>query len=171
MAAGASAESAASQAANRVIDIPRLSDVRIDGDLEDWGDRGYRIDMLTSLDGRAKSKDDFDPVVRLGWNDEGILAAVTVSDSIPLEAEVLIAPGMDPAHDEVRMQMIGLGDLKDKDADLQPARAARRKMPGGYTMEVLLPWKNLDIRPAAGQEVGLQLTNDRDALVPWQQDA
>ena len=48
-------------------DVPRVDNVTIDGHFDDWGDGGFRVDMLTSVDGRALPKTDLDAAFRLGW--------------------------------------------------------------------------------------------------------
>ena len=53
-------------------DIPRLESIRIDGDLSDWGEHGYRIESL-NWEGPPAAPDDYDPKFRIGWSEEGLL--------------------------------------------------------------------------------------------------
>jgi len=162
-------------------DVPRMDNVTIDGRFDDWADGGFRVAMLTSVDGRALPKTDLDAAFRLGWNNEGLLVALTVHDDVHREhtsvsdlwrldsvemflasepgaddfVQAVVAPGMDPKHPEVRNSLTGYGRLAGSD-DLS-LTVARSKTPTGYHLEALLPWSNIAVQPALGRVVGFQL--------------
>ena len=172
-----------------LFDIPKLADMKIDGKADDWGDKGFRVDALCDVAGRARPPTDFDVAFRLGWNDAGLLVLVTVSDDIPLEPaekpedlwqgdsieffvatgrgaeqsyQVVVAPGRDPKKPELRSNISdyrAVGGKKEK-LTVEAARTINDK---GYVLEVLLPWKNLGIEPKEGVEFAFQLyANDVD---------
>src|SRR5687767_1803599 len=68
-----------------VFDIPRLLDVAIDGRPDDWGDAGFRVDMLADRTGAVLPSADFDARFRLAWDDRGVLVLVTARDDVPME--------------------------------------------------------------------------------------
>jgi len=162
-------------------DVPRMDNVTIDGRFDDWGDDGFRVAMLTSVDGRALPKTDLDAAFRLGWNNEGLLVALAVRDDVHREhtsvsdlwrldsvemflasepgtddfVQAVVAPGMDPKHPEVRHSLTGYGRLAGSDE--LSLTVARAKTPTAYHLEALLPWSNISVQPALGRMVGFQL--------------
>ena len=46
-------------------DVPRLEGIRIDGDGEDWGDQGFRVEMMTDENGNYLPASDLDAGFRL----------------------------------------------------------------------------------------------------------
>lgn len=166
------------------VDIPKLAKVAIDGALEDWGGNGFAVDALSVVAGRPGGK--AGPKARLGWSDEGLLVAVVVPDTTPVEAtllhniatrdcvevsvasrwggadgyRLLIGPGIDPTQPAVRQA----AELRQRFLRGAPCQLARKKIDGGYVIEALLPWANLASVPAAGQEIAVQVAvNDADA--------
>ncbi|HEY4313806.1 MAG TPA: serine hydrolase [Pirellulales bacterium] len=69
---------------------------------------------------------------------------------------LVMSPGMDPQFPDVRYCF-----FKDQARFNEPVNYtttyARQKIPGGYSMEVLLPWSNLGIAAKAGTELAFQL--------------
>ena len=168
-------------------DVPRLDRINVDGSGTSWGDRGMRVHQLANTSGKVQPENDIDADFRLGWNETGLLVLVTVHDDIPVEdsnpingdsvelylstkvgdhntIRAAIAPGIDPQHPKMRMRVL---DLRTDPALRKAAphiTAARTKVDGGYIIEALLPWSNLNITPRMGMEVGFQLqVNDLDA--------
>ena len=169
-----------------VFEIPRLASIVIDGKPDDWGDAGFRVEMLAPIRGRAKPMSDLDCRFRLGWDDRGLLVLLTVHDDSFVEnddegwlwqndcvelymvdrrggkelIQAVIAPGMDVKHPELRYHLYD----HRKDEALKKVKlsltAARTRIDGGYVMEVLLPWQNVGIKPRAGVEVGFQVFVD-----------
>jgi GWxTD domain-containing protein len=64
-----------------IFDIPRLDGITIDGNPADWGDRGFRVGPLLTLEGNIRPADNYDSRFRLGWNDQGVLFVGFVRDS------------------------------------------------------------------------------------------
>ena len=61
-----------------VFDVPYLRDIVIDGKADDWGDGGFRVDAMTPVSGQMQTPEKGDAKFRLGWNDQGLLALVSV---------------------------------------------------------------------------------------------
>ncbi len=180
--------SAGISGAGVVYDVPRVEGVTVDASPADWAGQGFQVNLMGIINGSLTSPDNFDPRFRLGWNEEGLLLLVTVKDDDPSEHEhdsslhqadcleifvaeekgdpnfyqLVIAPGADPAHPEMRWRHYDHRAYRGKKPALETVQAAR-KTPDGYCVEVLLPWKNLPIEPEAGREAGFQLyVCDRD---------
>lgn len=173
---------------SRIYDIPKLKAITIDGDAKDWKEAGFRVNVVTSVDGAAQTPSDFDPSFRLGWDERGLLAFANIRDDAFVEnqdenayqqkdsiellvspevgAEDLIhfaiAPGMTADVPEVKSKVFDWRKREPRDA--ATIEVARVKTDGGYAVEVLLPWKNLAITPKSGVETALQVhLNDADA--------
>jgi len=172
-----------------VYDIPRINKIVIDGREDDWGQNGFRVDLLVPVYWPLKPLDDHDARIRLGWNDEGLLVLVFVQDDKWVEhpaegwlwlydgVEVFLAPkpgaedmcqwtispGMTATNKSLRRH---LHDHRKTNAlkNLPAAIAAARvKTKQGCIYEALLPWKALAIRAEVGCEVGFQImVNDAD---------
>jgi hypothetical protein len=170
-----------------VFDAPRLADIKIDGDLADWGDGGLEVALLNGEKGELPPADSLEARMRLGWDDRGLLVAVTVRDDVPLEEiddtklwggdslelfmakglgskdfyQTVIAPGEDEWFPELRTRVYD--HRRTRSGKRLAVEAAKQKIDGGYQVEVLLPWANLRIRPAMGQEIAFQIyVNDTD---------
>lgn len=168
--------------------VPRL-DVRIDGQAEDWGEAGLKVQSLPgpwrNVPGKMRPPENFDPSFRLGWNEDGLLLLAQVRDNLVHEWEnedelwwgdslqiflapargtrehylCLVTPGAEPGY----QPRLRLYDHRTAGEELT-AQVAGQKTPDGYQVELLLPWKNLNINPAVGQEFGLQLLANDDDL-------
>ena len=161
-------------------DIPRL-DVTVDGKAEDWGDGGLKVAHLPGPGGKLRPAKDFDPSIRIGWNQQGILLLAQVKDNIIRVApkggtleqgdrveifvtpkrgssesyRLVIAPEADPESGKARSRF---DDYRKTTAgEKLTADIAAKKAPGGYVVEACLPWKNLKMAPRNGEEFGLQL--------------
>jgi predicted O-methyltransferase YrrM len=174
---------AASAADSPIFKVPRVDGITVDGSSNDWGERGFRVDFLTDPDGGVLPAADFDVIFRLGWNAEGLLILANVRDDIPLEHaqaselwrcdcveifvadkvgsenryQLVIASGADPTYKKLRSHFF---DWRPEDRRGMPltSQASSQVENGGYTLEALLPWKNLGITPRAGLELGFQVT-------------
>jgi len=173
-----------------VFEIPRLERTAPDAAkaLEAWKDQGFRIDLFPDKDGRLKSAEDFDVKARLAWNDAGILFLVQVRDDMVVEdpdpemiwskdsvelfvspkvgaseyTQLFISPGCDPKQPEVRAVFNTRLKAPKPHAELK-ALVSRQAVVGGYVLEVLLPWANLNLTPKEGDEIGVQIfANDFD---------
>jgi len=170
-----------------LFDVPRLENITIDGDAEDWGDRGFCVGVLGDPTGKVKPATDLDVTFRLGWDDRGLLLLISVTDDIFDEAEsgfwtkdsveifyapyrgapdlfqAVISPGMDPRHPELRVSLHDFRTTPALKKNPGSVTAVRTKRANGYTLEVLLPWENLAIEPKNGREMAFQIyVNDAD---------
>jgi outer membrane protein assembly factor BamB len=160
------------------LDAPRV-EVTIDGRAEDWGDQGLKVVSLPGRNGRLRAQGDFDPSLRIGWNDRGVVLLVQVTDNVvhewANEAQLwlgdsvdicalrkagvrdgyrcIVTPGSAPKH-EPKTRFHDLRAAKDGKLAIE---VAGQKTSNGYLIEMLLPWSNLKLPPALGAEFALQL--------------
>jgi hypothetical protein len=169
--------------AQPVYDVPFLHGFRIDSDLAEWADDGFRVSLLgiDEDNRRLVDRDDLDLSFRLGWTPAGLALLarvraheyvedpdgdrlvlgdhlqVSVADSAAGRNVVtlLVAPGMTSDQPELRHT---LRDHRREDLRNVPARAsvARAKRTEGYVVEALVPWPVLGIVPQPGIEIGFQ---------------
>jgi CubicO group peptidase (beta-lactamase class C family) len=175
---------------SRAFDIPRLDGIEIDGSAADWRGRGFRVETLAGPEGEVTEPSDLDGALHLAWNDGGLLVLLEVTDDVAAEYDrldrlyrkdsaevfvsdgpgsanryqVYVSSGTDPAYGRPRTHVNdyrpGSTDGKRKPPAVQVAARPRN---GGYVIELLLPWTNLDVEPAAGRQIGFQLyLNDAD---------
>ncbi|MFA6239645.1 MAG: serine hydrolase [Candidatus Hydrogenedentales bacterium] len=171
-----------------LFDVPRLAGITVDGDPADWKNNGYRVELMLDKDGRFQPLADLKPEFRLAWDERGLLVLATVQDAVLLENadeaalydrnsvevfaakgrgskdlyQLVISPGITPEFPEVRVKVMDFRKMEPK-PELTYEKA-RTKTANGYTMEILMPWKNLDITPAEGLETAFQIfINDADA--------
>jgi CubicO group peptidase (beta-lactamase class C family) len=76
-------------------EIPRQSNVVIDGDTSDWDAAGFSVGPLAGKDGSVLPADDFDVHLRLGWSPEGLLFSVKIRDDVSNEGTVDRLTGFD----------------------------------------------------------------------------
>jgi predicted esterase len=174
--------------ASPVYDIPKLDKIKIDGSPGDWGGRGLRVSVLANATGKIQPHSDIDANLRLGWNDKGLLALVTVYDDIALEdanpasadsielfvaprvggsdvLRIAIGPGVDPKQPHLRIRIFDQRSDPQSKKIAPRVSAGRTKIDGGYIIETLIPWANFGIKPQMGRELGFQLqVNDLDAM-------
>jgi len=177
----------ATAAEGKIMEIPYVDGISVNADPADWGERGFRIEMMGMMnaDRWNRSAEDFLPTARLGWDRRGILALVQVKDKNvrgsddlaslymkdcvelwagingkgPSSYQLAVSPGANPENQKT------LTYFWDRRTSKEPRPAltqesAFKLIPGGYIVEVLLPWKNLDISPSKGDEVGFQIVID-----------
>jgi len=174
--------------ASTLFDVPRIEGISLDGSEEDWAEQGFRVEFLTSPDGRALPANDFDVKFLLGWNQEGLLVLAAVNDDVPVEHgelsgmwrrdcvelfvadtvgssnryQLVLGPGADPAYGAVRTKLYDWRSNKEGLPELA-VQAASRSVDRGYVLEVLLPWKNLAMEATPGMEIAFQfIANDDD---------
>jgi len=183
-----------------VFDVPRMDGITVDGRSRDWADKGFRVEVLSAGRTAPSSASDFASQARIAWCEDGLLVLVSVRDDVPLEAgddgalwardcvelflatgrgpdddqfQVIIAPGLDPEHLEPRVTTHDQRKSEKLRETELVAQGAARSTPGGYTVEALLPWSNLGLRPALGVEVAFQLSvrdydsERRNAVYMW----
>ncbi len=171
-----------------IFDVPRLDQISIDGSAADWEERGLNVCTLANTSGKVQARNDIDATLRLGWNDRGLLALVTVRDDVLMESanpadgdsiefflatgvgsqemvRLTVGPGLDPTHPRLRTRGFDLRHDPKLKAAPPKISAARSKVDGGYIIEALIPWSNLGwSKPPVGRELGFQLiVNDVDA--------
>ncbi len=168
--------------------IPRVEGLTVDGSADDWGERGFCVEILTAPGGQTMPIDDFDVKFRLAWDPEGLYVLITVHDDVPAEHENLsrlwrmdcvelsvaekvghsnkymlaMASGADPEYGQLRKRLYDWRPEKERAADIS-SKTASRLFEGGHIIEAMLPWKNLGLDPKTGMEFGFQLVaNDVD---------
>ncbi|HEX8235155.1 MAG TPA: sugar-binding protein [Abditibacteriaceae bacterium] len=186
------AESAAgkvtSVAKTPLFDIPRLNDVTIDGRGADWNGRGFRVGALTPTTDTFPLASDASASLQLAWDARGLLVFVQVRDDVAREEksdnfwdkdslevfiasalggsdsyQIVISPGIDAFHTNLRTRIIDNRKNTTLITQALSTQVARWQNEEGYTLEALLPWKNLGIAPAAGREIAFQIVlNDSD---------
>ncbi|MCC6694987.1 MAG: serine hydrolase [Candidatus Hydrogenedentes bacterium] len=170
-----------------VFDVPRMDAIAVDGDAQDWGQLGFRIEVMLPEDGKPYPLADRDSTFQLAWDERGLLVLGVISDDTFTEAadanklpdgdsievvvaaskgakeryRVAVSPGL--AADQPALRGMA-ADFTKKDSNVVPAyEAVRARNATGYTVEMLLPWINLNLNPAEGLELAVQLTvNDVD---------
>ncbi|MCL2647889.1 MAG: prolyl oligopeptidase family serine peptidase [Phycisphaerales bacterium] len=160
-------------------DIPCLSNLTIDGRGEDWGDRGFRVDVFGESQPHRWGDVSRSPQLRLGWNDEGLVFLVTVHDVTPIESEsdrlalgdsvmvtvatrpeeamrVAMAAGRSRESQQLRCVIDDLRAEK-RNPDKLTVQTACMSTAGGYVMEGIIPFANLKTHAALGTEFGVQV--------------
>lgn len=147
--------------------VPALGDaLTFDGNADDWGVQGLRIDYLAQPDGGWPDPDGGSAVLKLGWTPDGLAVLVTVTDDELLPAAL---KGWNRQGDRIELRLtgqpghpgdggvvnvaVGLGETGDPGepaatavlnqyggADPVVHTAALARTDDGYTAEVLLPW-------------------------------
>lgn len=171
------------QATSPIFDVPRMERVTVDGHAGDWMHAGFRVDIFAGADGHTLAPVEFDPSFRLGWDERGLLVYVQVkadgfreaekadqlwdSDGVELYLapavgapdllQVVIAPGMDAGHPDLRLWVNDLRKSEVLKKITPEIEATRTMIDGGYLLEARLPWAALGIVPKAGVEAGFQL--------------
>ena len=167
-----------------VFDLPRIDRPHLDASADAWKDQGLSIEVLANATGKVQPRTDIDASVRLGWNDQGLIALVNVSDDIPMElnnpasggdaihlfvasgvgsnqtVHVAIGPGVDPNNPVVRTQVFSAGPRPTPRTSAPSVQVVRTKTDEGYIIEALIPWSQLGINPSVGREIGFQIEVD-----------
>jgi len=166
-----------------VFDIPKIDGVTIDGKSNDWSEKGFCVEVLGGTNGKLTPAAAFDSAFRLGWDERGLLVLVNVTEIVHDEAnednelwkknsveifyapqrssrdvfQVVISPGLDPKHPELRFNIHDHRKSEALKHTNATVTAVRTKTANGYTLEALLPWENLGIKPEAGRELAFQI--------------
>lgn len=167
--------SCTSQSTQTVTDIPRIAGVDVRESPADWKGQGLVVRALAGENAILRPSTAFEVVGRLGWNEEGLLLQVNVTDSSPDEsrdintlyrgdsvelflttddktvgvAQVIASPGSDPSKARVKFFDYRNMTFKKDAAPVIP-RAVSRRAEHGYVMDVLLPWSAMKIKPQVG---------------------
>lgn len=169
-----------------VFDVGPIEGLVIDGNPDDWGDRGLSVEVLLPRGGPVLPRSDFGPRARFAWDPAGLAVLVLVADDRAVESpkrrpwladsvelflaageglrqrvQVVVTPGLDPAHGGVAS--FEAFDRRDDQAAAFAPEVAGRPMEGGYAVEVRFPWAAMGVTPGDGEVVALNLqVNDRD---------
>ena len=156
-------------------DIPKLGDMDAEASPAQWGDRGFRVDILEPY-GPRKPVEEFGARFRLGWDDAGLWLHATVTDDEFRSAEslealwgnqadlvllyvireageyarILIEPGMTADQPEPRI-------LTSAEGNGLGVRVTREKTDTGYILQALVPWDAVNIDPAEANELRAQV--------------
>jgi|GEM_PF-1570074 len=159
--------------------VPDLGDgLTFDGNPDDWGTRGLRIDYLAQPDGGWPDPDGGNAAVKLGWTPDGLAVLVTVTDDELTPASL---EGWNRQGDRIELRLTGQpGDgfvinvavgiaepgqpaataVLNQYGGADPAvhTAALARTDAGYVAEVLLPWAALKgFTPEVGAGCGFQI--------------
>lgn len=160
-------------AAGETFDIPPLQGISVDGNADDWGDRGFAVNVLWDRDRLRPGPDDFYPRMRLGWDERGLLVLVLVRDETHVSAagdelvhgdhvEVALAsPQQAGVFYQLAAALPASGqklatletDHRGEGAAPLDYTAAGARTPEGYAIEFLLPWSSINTAGEAGDEV------------------
>ncbi len=185
----------ASLADSAPINLPRLEGIEVDGQKNEWQERGYEIPFLMPLKGSRPPKKDHSATARLGWDERGLLLFLEVADDASDEEtdhqlylgdsvelfladrvgsgnwfQVVAAPGTAKETGSVRLSIKESREGREESAEVEVASA---RTPVGYDLEVRLPWSKLGVEPKLATECALQIiANDRDegserTQLPW----
>ena len=174
--------------------IPRCDDLILNGTAEAWGSRGLYINLLQNdSDSFPEYKDKFATRARLAWKGAVLMARIEVDidkthshesgqdnilwngdncriglgtgDGLTKSCQIIVAPGLDPAHPKMRTQIQEIPVLDDIHIPYTydvasyrfPAGITVQPTPTGYAVEFSIPWNSFGVTPASGQVCGLLL--------------
>jgi Carbohydrate family 9 binding domain-like len=169
------------QSTREIFSIPKLNKIKIDGKSDDWGDRGFKIEILSGTEGQILPFNDFDAKVQVGWNKRGLLVLWEVQDDIPDEGnekwmlrkkdcvevhlaeyqgsanhyDLAVAPAADPQFVSPRSHFSQHWGGKYQ-TPLLDNKIECSVFDGGYIVEMLMPWQNLHLQPVLDMEFVLQ---------------
>jgi CubicO group peptidase (beta-lactamase class C family) len=175
--------------ADKIWNVPKIEDVKIDGKDDDWGQRGMEAGILAPIDGSLAPADDSRGKLRLGWDEKGLLIFVEVSDDVWIESsgknnlwkadsiemflipdkkgksicQWIAAPGMSEQYPELRWNFHDkrAKELKKLSGDIEISRLRKNK--NQYAIEARLPWESIAYIPEKGKTFAFQLyINDSD---------
>jgi len=171
-----------------VFNVPRVDDIRIDGDLTDWDERGLRIETFYPTSQSLTPEKDYAATARVAWNEAGLLLGFRIRDDrfvespfskpwshdsieiflaagpdLEQQAQLIVIPGMDPDSGADTRPTVRKYDRRaDRSTPLTPP-AALHPTKDGYTLEVRIPAEALRLDPRVDEPLALNLQfNDRD---------
>lgn len=166
----------ATRVAQPVLDIPKLGGITVDGNAQDWGDKGFRVVMTRTVNDTSSATDGFAPGYRLAWDDRGLLALFEVKDRYIADSAEAQKAG---ASDQINIVMgpwpevngtLGVQCGPKLSATAADARNAKYRTlqdatqtacsarADGYAVEVLIPWSSFGLSPKEGQEIAFSAT-------------
>jgi|GEM_PF-3904907 len=169
--------------------IPKLTNIQIDGASNDWKDLGFKINILTGKDGQFLPIEDFNPKIRLAWDNKGLLVLASVIDNQLVEENdirhlkngdsveiwiadevgsrnyysVTLTPGMANSATKARYNIRDTRRFKNR-FTLSDMETGKQINENGYDIETRIPWARLGITPTINAEFALQIfVNDLDS--------
>ncbi len=164
-------------------DLPQLA-VTVDGDTTDWANKGLVVRSLPAQGGKLLAAKDFDPCLRMGWNENGLLVLAEIQDDVLYASpddqsitegdslELFVTPRRGTPHHYAVVigpsadgpPRVSFLDRRSDGAEVPlNAEIAGKVTDNGYRVEILLPWENLSLLPTVGLPIGLQVfVNDSD---------
>jgi lysophospholipase L1-like esterase len=173
----------------KIFSIPFLKDIVIDGNSKDWKNQGFLVKLFADNTGKVAANDDFSASLKLGWDNQGLLMSLEVTDN------KLLVPSKQPfsgdclelfvankrgGNDLIQIIMAPsdsgtIKGVKRVDWDFRGSRTVAGlpikietvsvRTKNGYHLEALIPMSNLNIIPKNGEEIGFQIyVNDADDL-------
>ncbi len=172
-----------------VYKIPLIKNVVIDGSDDDWMNNGFDARLFADHLGKFSPEKDLSSKINLAWNEKGLLVFIDVWDDSIYESskdqplyyadciemfiadkrngmdavQFVISPGLDKQFPEMRVMKFDNRRSKDKRNQKLELEMSSNKTENGYTVEVLIPFNLLLIKPELEQELAFQIyVNDRD---------
>ena len=138
-----------------------------------WNDDGLLVNLEVGDDQSVEAETD-----RALWENNGdcILIYIAPQRGERAVRRVVIGPGM--SDDQPNVRALCNDSLTPPEGDDETfhrlhldddtaVRVTRTKVDGGYVLDVFVPWGDLEIEPATGDEIGVQLILlDRDSADP-----
>lgn len=175
--------------------VPKVDGIVVDGDLAEWGDRGFQQLSMAAQDGTMRESPTFDPSFRLAWSERGLVFAGQVRDQAIVtdpdlthawrkdSIELFVAPAfgsrefaqltiLPPAGDKPGpLEHLWQGSRKEAGGEASEGVVIGRRTADGYAFEALLPWDRLGIKAAPEYEAAFQVFfNDSDSEAPYPAD-
>ena len=167
-------------AAAPAVAVPRVDGITIDGEADDWGERGFRVNIL-GPDTDPLPPERFDGRLRIAWDERGLLVLAVVRDTAPFEVddpeefwrrdsvyvsvtgpgvdptEAFITPGRYPKPAPPRI-FVPTDRNSAATAPARPKITVERTISAdGYVMEILVPWAKLGVAPKMGMRLNLRV--------------
>ncbi len=180
-------------ATSDTLKIPKLGDIKVDGDAVDWGVKGLPVQLFADYHGTVPDTGDLQANIRLGWDDSGLLILLKVKDDTLYEPEnknandilsgdavelflcnrrggrnmvqYIIGPGLTVNQPELRVVKWDCRGSRKLAGSEITIDAKTKVVPGGYVLEARLPFANVGEKPGPGVKMALQV-NVTDADRP-----
>ncbi len=175
-------------ATEKIFDIPKMENIKIDGKNDDWGSRGMDAGIMAPVNDSFAAPKDSSVRIHVGWDEQGLLFLIDLVDDCWDEHEKefwrqdsieiflipdrkgntvcqwVISPGMSAQYPELRWQIYDNCYKKKLDRDLAKPEIGRIKKNDHHcVIEARLPWTSIGISPQNGKEFALQFwVNDYD---------
>lgn len=173
-----------------VYDIPLLDNIEINGKANDWENKGLYVEFYANQYGWTVSDSDFQVNMQIGWDTTGILLLFKVTDDIRNEInrswglwdgdgieifltsqvgtfnaiQFSLAPGGVTEFPDLRVHKFDHRNKRDLRKQRIQSQIEAISDSTGYIVEAHIPFKNLNIKPEIGKELGIQLLiSDLDA--------